>query len=254
MFSIENLAWRTSDRPGFTYDELPVCEKGPNGGRIMWFPPYNLKFSDTSRANWNAQSFLGRPEPIYTYKDTSRTGSLSWQIIVDHPSVLNTLIEKQLKGQTKERINSIIDSFFEGCVKYDIYELAKKFNTVPVKDLFTYQEILNNPRLTGVELAGINQSIPKQTTTDNPAGTQNTNTKTSNNEDTSVAEFENKYLDFAFYFDNDVPGPQTGEVSNENYQQSYNTYIGKKDKYIQTASAIFTNDSRESKVKEFLIS
>jgi hypothetical protein len=33
MFSIENLAWRTSDRPGFTYDDLPVCEKGPNGGR-----------------------------------------------------------------------------------------------------------------------------------------------------------------------------------------------------------------------------
>ncbi len=29
MFSIENLAWRTSSKPGFTYDELPVCEKGP---------------------------------------------------------------------------------------------------------------------------------------------------------------------------------------------------------------------------------
>jgi hypothetical protein len=22
MFSIENLAWRTSDRPGFTYDDI----------------------------------------------------------------------------------------------------------------------------------------------------------------------------------------------------------------------------------------
>jgi hypothetical protein len=53
MFSIENLAWRTSSRPGFTYDELPVCEKGPNGGRVMWFPPYDLKFSDSSTANWN---------------------------------------------------------------------------------------------------------------------------------------------------------------------------------------------------------
>ena len=46
MLSLENLAWRTSDRPGFTYDDLPVCERGPNGGRIMWFPPYDLKFSD----------------------------------------------------------------------------------------------------------------------------------------------------------------------------------------------------------------
>jgi hypothetical protein len=58
---------------------------------------------------------------------------------------MNVLVEKQLKGQNKERINSIIDSFFAGCVKYDIYELAKKFNTVPTKDLYTYQEILNNP-------------------------------------------------------------------------------------------------------------
>jgi len=32
MLSIENLAWRTSSKQGFTYDELPVCEKGPNGG------------------------------------------------------------------------------------------------------------------------------------------------------------------------------------------------------------------------------
>jgi hypothetical protein len=109
MFSIENLAWRTSSKQGFTYDELPVCEKGPNGGRVMWFPPYDIRFTDTSNANWTETSFLGRPEPIYTYKDTRRTGTLSWKIIVDHPSVMNVLVEKQLKGQNKERINSIID-------------------------------------------------------------------------------------------------------------------------------------------------
>jgi len=32
MFSIENLAWRTSSKPGFTYTDLPICERGPNGG------------------------------------------------------------------------------------------------------------------------------------------------------------------------------------------------------------------------------
>ena len=147
MFSIENLAWRTSSRQGYTYDELPVCEKGPNGGRVMWFPPYDIKFTDNSNANWTETSFLGRPEPIYTYKDTRRVGTLSWKIIVDHPSIMNVLVEKQLKGQNKERINSVIDSFFAGCVKYDIYELAKKFNMVPTKDLYTYQQILNNPNL-----------------------------------------------------------------------------------------------------------
>ena len=70
MFSIENLAWRTSSKPGFRYDDLPNCEKGPNGGRVMWFPPYAIDFSESNTANWSSTSFLGRPEPIYTYKDT----------------------------------------------------------------------------------------------------------------------------------------------------------------------------------------
>jgi hypothetical protein len=53
MFSIENLAWRTSDKSGFTVLDLPYCERGPNGGRVMWFPPYDLKVSE------NNQAYLG---------------------------------------------------------------------------------------------------------------------------------------------------------------------------------------------------
>ena len=45
MFSLENLAWRTSATPGFSVSELPICERGPNSGRIMWFPPYGLTFN-----------------------------------------------------------------------------------------------------------------------------------------------------------------------------------------------------------------
>jgi hypothetical protein len=127
MFSIENLAWRTSSRKGFTIDDLPSCERGPNGGRIMWFPPYDLKFSDTSTPQFQGTSFLGRPEPMYTYKETSRSGTLSWKIVVDHPSILNVIVRKQLKGVKKEKIDSIIESFFAGCMKYDVYELARRF-------------------------------------------------------------------------------------------------------------------------------
>ena len=112
MFSLENLAWRTSSRPGYTYEDLPVCEKGPNGGRVMWFPPYDLSFNDSSTANFTSTSFLGRPEPIYTYKDTSRTGTISWKIIVDHPSVMNILVDKQLKGKDSQKVDSILESFF----------------------------------------------------------------------------------------------------------------------------------------------
>ena len=246
MFSIENLAWRTSSKPDFTYDDLPDCEKGPNGGRVMWFPPYDLKFSEQSSANWNPTSFLGRPEPIYTYKDTSRTGQLSWKIIVDHPSILNAIVEKQLKGQNKEKINSIIDSFFAGCVKYDIYELAKKFNTVPSKDLYTYQQIINNPRLTPEELEGIKREIPVDVITEVESETPNTTTQEIT-PDTSIAEFESKYLDFAFYFDNDIPK----ETDPFNFSTYYNGYLGRINDYERIANNTFQSNSNEINTVQF---
>ncbi len=255
MFSIENLAWRTSSRPGFTYDELPVCEKGPNGGRVMWFPPYDLKFSDSSTANWNDTSFLGRPEPIYTYKNTSRTGSLSWKIIVDSPSVMNAVVEKQLKGQNKERINSIIDSFFAGCVKYDIYELALKFNTIPTKDLYTYQEILSKPNLTNEELKSVSASIPRENSvTQGGAGTPGDATNSTTNPDTSIDDFKKNYSQLAFYFDNDIPDPNSkGVVSSVPYDVTYSSYtsVGNKKTYVDTASAIFNVGVTNRNVGEF---
>ena len=96
MFSIENLAWRTSNRPGFTWADLPVCERGPNGGRVMWFPPYALTFSENIRSGFKSTDFIGRPEPVFTYNNTSRTGSLAWKIVVDHPSVLNLIVNRVL--------------------------------------------------------------------------------------------------------------------------------------------------------------
>ena len=255
MFSIENLAWRTSSRPGFTYDELPVCEKGPNGGRVMWFPPYDLKFSDSSTANWNDTSFLGRPEPIYTYKNTSRTGQLSWKIIVDSPSVMNAVVEKQLKGQSKERINSIIDSFFAGCVKYDIYELALKFNTIPTKDLYTYQEILSNPRLTDEELKNVSESIPRENSVpQGGAGTPADAAVQTSNPDTSIDDFKKNYSQLAFYFDNDIPDPKSqGVVSSVPYNITYSAYTSPSNitKYVDTSSGIFNTGSVNRNVKEF---
>lgn len=69
MFSLENLAWRSSNRPGFTVEDLPACEIGPNGGRIMWFPPYDLTFDESVKTQWTDHTFLGRTEPVYTYRD-----------------------------------------------------------------------------------------------------------------------------------------------------------------------------------------
>lgn len=243
MFSIENLAWRTSDRPGFTYDDLPVCEKGPNGGRIMWFPPYDLKFSDDSKPDFASTSFIGRPEPIYTYKNTSRSGSLSWTIIVDHPSAMNTIIEKQLKGVGKERVQSIVDSFFAGCTKYDLYELGIKFNTIPTKDLFTYQQILNNPRLTAEEEIQVLQSISQDITTqqtNNAVGVTTPNGVTANGtteakQETFTDSDLSEYVGYGFYFDNDIPTGNPNLVAESPFDVYYNSYIANEPTYTQQA-------------------
>jgi len=246
MFSIENLAWRTSDRPGFTYDDLPVCEKGPNGGRVMWFPPYGLTFSDDSTPDFTPTTFIGRPEPIYTYKNTSRGGTISWTIIVDHPSAINTIIEKQLNGAQKERIQSITDSFFAGCVKYDLYELGIKFNTIPSKDLFTYQQILNNPRLTTEEQTQVLQSIPQDISTNTPGTATNVDTTplvgaegTTKKEDAPklIDVTLSEYEGIGFYFDNNCPecGSSQAIVASQPYDTWYNQYVANKPTYLQQA-------------------
>ncbi len=101
-FSIENLAW--TDAPQKI--GLENCEIGPNGGRIMWFPPYDINFTDNTTANWDTNVFIGRAEPIYTYNHTERKGTLSWTIITDHPSVLNKM---------KQRAEEELYKFFAGC-------------------------------------------------------------------------------------------------------------------------------------------
>ena len=255
MFSIENLAWRTSGREGYRVSDLPICERGPNGGRVMWFPPYDIKFSDSSQADWNPTSFIGRPEPIYTYKQTSRSGQLSWKIVVDHPSILNTIVEYQLKDASPDRVNSIIESFFAGCAKFDLYTLAAKYNKIPVNELQQIQNALNNPRLTPEELSSLKQSIPAENTSvvGEMANSTGGSVQAATTPDTSLQEFENKYLSFALYFDNDIPGPHnsTSKTSDTDYLTTYNNYIGSKGRYSGNTLSVFKPDSPEAQTTGF---
>ena len=152
MFSLENLAWRTSNKKGYTYEDLPACEKGPNGGRIMWFPPYDLSFNENISTSWQDNNFLGRTEPIYTYTNSSRKGNISFKIIVDHPSILNVLVDKELEnvGNNGE-ITQIIDSFFAGCTKYDLFDLVAKFPMFTPNDIFETQILTTEDIVTVVE-------------------------------------------------------------------------------------------------------
>jgi hypothetical protein len=108
MFSIENLAWKDAPQ----YVELPECEKGSNGGRIMWFPPYDINFSESNSVNWESTSFIGRGENIYTYNNTERSGTLDFTIVVDHPAVLNKIRDS---FSNKIISDEPYHSFFAGC-------------------------------------------------------------------------------------------------------------------------------------------
>jgi WD40 repeat protein len=114
MFSIENLAWN---------DNLPnllACEIGPGDqlsghkGRIMWFPPYDISFSESTSASWDKHNFIGRGEPMYTYNNTERTGNLSWKIIIDHPNYLNFI--GGAEGINPTNFDDYVASFFAGCI------------------------------------------------------------------------------------------------------------------------------------------
>ena len=142
MFSIENLAWKdiqvnsveTERMTGYQYDSnnkvyrksgvikspgptLTQEQIGPNGGRIMWFPPYNLKFSEDIVTNWNSNTFIGRGENIYTYVNTERSGSLSFTLLIDHPSIINKWNNvNNIGADTSNYENELsILRFFTGC-------------------------------------------------------------------------------------------------------------------------------------------
>lgn len=113
MFSIENLAWKDVLQNNKNIRKEQI---GPNGGRIMWFPPYDLSFSENVNVNWEPTTFIGRGEKIHTYRDTDRSGNLSFTMLIDHPSIINTF-SKIKDGMLEDGVdvdNEIL-RFFAGC-------------------------------------------------------------------------------------------------------------------------------------------
>lgn len=121
MFSIENLAWKDVLKPGKNLSEEQI---GPSGGRIMWFPPYGLDFSESVNVNWDNNTFIGRGEDVYTYKNTTRSANLSFILLIDHPSLLNSM-----RGSNETNDSDIL-RFFAGCDVPDLSGATK--NTVEV--------------------------------------------------------------------------------------------------------------------------
>jgi hypothetical protein len=133
MLSLENLAWADN------LADLPLFEIGPGDpltgtkGRIMWFPPYELTFDENTSANWTPTEFIGRSEPVYTYNNSKRSGSISFKIIVDHPRVINCY-----RGMN----NNLVERFFAGCVTPEDFIRALEC-AVPQTDIDLFKVKIN---------------------------------------------------------------------------------------------------------------
>lgn len=245
MFSIENLAWRGSWDDGSTSTRagkinLPDCEKGPNDGRIMWFPPYDIQFTDNTSANWTTHQFLGRPEPIYTYNNTERTGTLSWKIVVDHPSILNLLTQKEMARLTDGEVDELLSAFWAGCLEFDVFELARIWNQFSESDIDYFKKIIG-----GLDLSKSNSTLkPRlEKVYDNrqPEGDQNF--------DINI-ELPKSLIDgHSLFFENDVP--LIPDTFNENNSPIYDTgkiesYDILFEKYLSLAKGVDTNNNVET--------
>ena len=231
MFSIENLSWRTSRDKGLTFSDLPPCEKGPNGGRVMWFPPYDLSVDENSNANWSKNDFIGRTEPIYSYNNTDRTGTLKWKIIVDHPSIMNMLVRKELAKLTDKEIDAIVDSFHSGCKEYDIYDLARKWG-ISVELIREVEDILENETDVETIMEIINPEEPEIIVEEKPP---------------SLVEYTSPAV--KFFFENDCPncGNDWGVTSDSSYDELATTYYSTSN--ISTYTS--TNPTQSSNLTEF---
>jgi hypothetical protein len=116
MFSIENLAYlinsngdtgvkigskKIKNAEGEEVEtpvtlKLPLSEVGPNGGRLMWFMPYDVRIDESGIARHDPIMLLGRPEPIYSYTNSEKTMTLSFMLLIDYPP--------QLIGKTHNEI------------------------------------------------------------------------------------------------------------------------------------------------------
>ena len=150
MFSIENLAWRDKRAKKSEFEEYGLSpeQRGPLGGRIMWFPPYNLTFSEDVSVDWNGNQFIGRGEKVYTYSNTERRGNLSFTLLIDHPSLIDYWSRKDASGNelaeaneggvdNKNNEENTLLRFFAGCdvlyTKKQRYQQKLQENAQPQK-------------------------------------------------------------------------------------------------------------------------
>ena len=146
MFSIENLAWNDQ------YYNLLPCERGSGDlltgkkGRIMWFPPYDIQFSENSSVEWDSNKFIGRGESVYTYSNTERSGTLSFKVVVDHPTYVNAFSDNR-GGNGSSPDDNYVASFFAGEIDPSA-SFSKKMTSYELDEVLTTYEPDSESKLT----------------------------------------------------------------------------------------------------------
>lgn len=213
----------------------------------MWFPPYDLKFDDTTNTNWQDNKFLGRTEPVYTYIGSSRKGTLTFKIIVDHPSVLNVVVNKELEKTEESLATKVVDSLFAGCLKYDlvdllkkypmfsysdIYEVVESFRTVP--EIREYTKLLPPTQIQGEVKVATNAKIEEKQ--------EDTNSETEEIvKELNTNEPDTKFEEMILLFPQSIPLGTTSE-SDSTYETYYNELLSNSIEYPNSVTYANTND------------
>lgn len=125
MFAITNLATKGG-----------VGASETTSGTTMWFPPYNLRFQENVSVDWDEKRFIGRGEPIYTYTQTKRSGTLSFTLLIDHPTILNHMSSSSILSN--EDYENEVLRFFAGDGQI---ELSRGDLNIENKDIEQVEEI-----------------------------------------------------------------------------------------------------------------
>lgn len=124
---------------------------------IMYFPPYITNFQNSDSVNWNATNFLGRPEAVYTYNNSSRDGSISFFVLTDYAEQV-TIGTSQ--DENMELIEKFISTDFtkkDAGQKLSSKILAKGIEAVKRKAVEALQE---NKKKVQQELNNYNSETP----------------------------------------------------------------------------------------------
>jgi hypothetical protein len=127
-------------------------------------------------------------------------------------------------------------------VKYDLYELAKRYPLANPNDLYVIQTELDSKQLTKEQVEWIKRDIQTGVNTSSDVNNQNIA-----NPSLSVTPIENALRGEGFYFDNDIP---KGSVTS--FKDYYTAYKSQESTYIKeapTQTTPYTSDP--SVVKTF---